>query len=185
MPLQNALAKLFRSSSCYPFARGVNTEIRWQATPPDYCAGYLRDQPRQDETPVIATYESLHPWFIGNVRENASQVCDPDCSGMKLKYIAEGPTPPAIHIAVEFGAMGSSCFPTRKRPGSIVPISDVVRNHSAWASQGGGAQLAPGPAPGARSLPGPLRLFRSSRTLGNEMAAKEGIWRSYIQVYCW
>jgi hypothetical protein len=38
-----------------PFASAGKAEIRWQATPSDYCAGYERDQPKQGESPVVAT----------------------------------------------------------------------------------------------------------------------------------
>jgi len=129
--LQSALAKLFMSSSCYPFVRGRKAETRWQATPPDLFAGYERDQPKQDESPVMATYESLRFWFIGNVRGDSSQACDPGSSRMKSKYGTEGETPPGIHIAVEILCHGRARVVSLrdKRPGSTVFITNIdVRN---------------------------------------------------------
>jgi hypothetical protein len=188
MPVQSALAKLFTSSSCYPFARGGKAEIRWQATPTDLFAGYERDQPKQDESPVTATYDSLHSWFIGDVREDSSQVCNPGSSRMKSKYGTEGETRPGYHIAVEIRCRGRArvVSPRDKRPGSTVFITNIVVRNAFVLSRpwrrGRSSQVR---LRGRGFLPGPLRLFRSSRTLGRETAAKGGIWRNHIKVYCW
>jgi hypothetical protein len=148
--LQCALAKLFRSSSSYPLVRGRKAEIRWQATPLDPSAGYERDQPKHDESPVIASYESLQFWSIGIVREESSQVCNPGPSQMKSKYGSEGKLGQPLASPSKFGVVDereSFLYAIRGPVSRSLLPTLLFQTHSICGGRCGG-EVEPGPAPG-------------------------------------
>jgi hypothetical protein len=185
--LQCALAKLFRSSSSYPLVRGRKAEIRWQATPLDPSAGYERDQPKHDESPVIASYESLQFWPIGIVREESSQVCNPGPSQMKSKYGSEGKLGQPLASPSKFGVVDereSFLYAIRGPVSRSLLPTLLFQTHSICGGRCGG-EVEPGPAPRGRGfLPGHSACSGHPEPW-EEPGRKRGIWRSHIKVYCW
>jgi hypothetical protein len=158
MPFQTALAKLFRSSSCYPLQAQGKRKFDGKLHRRTIAPVTKETNPNKASLQYWRLNESLHFRFIGNVTGNASQVCYPKSFAMKLKYIAESATPPGIHIAVEArprerglfldaisGPVPSSQFPAL--------FSDLARNAFGDGGPGRWAQVEPGPAPGARFYP--------------------------------